>query len=101
MSGVLGTQAYIRYFDNPVSYRQGGITCSMPAGSLIGMSAFFSPKFRERELNISARILGELVHSGQVLAKGRPAGFLCSVDNWFDVSSYQESTDTDSEAEPF
>lgn len=38
MSGVLGTQAYIRYFDNPVSYRQGGITASMPAGSLVGMN---------------------------------------------------------------
>jgi hypothetical protein len=36
MSGVLGTQAYKNYFHNPVSYRQGGITASMPAGSLVG-----------------------------------------------------------------
>jgi hypothetical protein len=44
MSGVLGTQAYIRYFDNPVSYRQGGITASMPAGSLVGMDTSVHPK---------------------------------------------------------
>lgn len=36
MSGVLGTEAYKNYFGNPVSYRQGGITASMPAGSLVG-----------------------------------------------------------------
>ena len=36
MSGVLGTQAYKRYFGNPVSYTQGAITASMPAGSLVG-----------------------------------------------------------------
>lgn len=36
MSGVLGTQAYINYFDNPQDERQGGITASMPAGSLLG-----------------------------------------------------------------
>lgn len=36
MSGVIGTAAYKRYFDNPTSYRQGGITCAMPGGSFIG-----------------------------------------------------------------
>lgn len=36
MSGVLGTNGYKNYFNNPVSYRQGGITASMPAGSLVG-----------------------------------------------------------------
>ncbi|POR34760.1 High-affinity glucose transporter [Tolypocladium paradoxum] len=36
MSGVLGTQAYKQYFEHPVSYTQGGITASMPAGSLLG-----------------------------------------------------------------
>ncbi|KAL6362097.1 hypothetical protein LRP88_05581 [Fusarium phalaenopsidis] len=36
MSGVLGTEAYKQYFDNPKSYRQGAITASMPAGSLVG-----------------------------------------------------------------
>jgi len=42
MSGVLGTQAYKNYFHNPVSYRQGGITASMPAGSLVGKWTFES-----------------------------------------------------------
>lgn len=36
MSGVLGTEAYKQYFDNPQDERQGGITASMPAGSLVG-----------------------------------------------------------------
>lgn len=36
MSGVLGTNAYKKYFDNPQDERQGGITASMPAGSLVG-----------------------------------------------------------------
>ncbi|CAJ2508270.1 Uu.00g094560.m01.CDS01 [Anthostomella pinea] len=35
MSGVLGTQAYKRYFGNPISYRQGGITAFMSAGYLL------------------------------------------------------------------
>ena len=39
MSGVLGTNGYKIYFYNPVSYRQGGITASMPAGSLFGALA--------------------------------------------------------------
>lgn len=39
MSGVLGTYGYKNYFNNPVSYRQGGITASMPAGSLLGSLA--------------------------------------------------------------
>jgi MFS family permease len=39
MSGVLGTYGYKNYFHNPVSYRQGGITASMPAGSLVGSLA--------------------------------------------------------------
>jgi MFS family permease len=34
MSGVLGTKAYQNYFNNPSGTRQGGITASMPAGSL-------------------------------------------------------------------
>ncbi|KND90831.1 High-affinity glucose transporter [Tolypocladium ophioglossoides CBS 100239] len=36
MSGVLGTQAYKQYFGHPVSYTQGAITASMPAGSFFG-----------------------------------------------------------------
>ncbi|PQE12710.1 High-affinity glucose transporter protein [Rutstroemia sp. NJR-2017a BBW] len=50
MSGVLGTQAYIRYFNNPVSYAQGGITCAMPAGSLVGAlsSSYLADRFSRR-----------------------------------------------------
>ncbi|KAF8429683.1 general substrate transporter [Tirmania nivea] len=36
MSGVLGTNAYKNYFNNPLGSRQGGITAAMPAGSLLG-----------------------------------------------------------------
>ncbi|KAL3956136.1 hypothetical protein ACCO45_008982 [Purpureocillium lilacinum] len=39
MSGVLGTQAYKRFFGYPTSYTQGAITASMPAGSLVGALA--------------------------------------------------------------
>ncbi|KAG7286416.1 MFS sugar transporter [Staphylotrichum longicolle] len=50
MSGVLGTQAYKRYFNNPVSYAQGGITAAMPAGSLVGslMSSFIADKYSRK-----------------------------------------------------
>lgn len=50
MSGVLGTQAYKRYFNNPVSYAQGGITASMPAGSLLGAltSSFVADKYSRK-----------------------------------------------------
>jgi hypothetical protein len=36
MSGVLGTNAYKNYFHHPISFGQGGITASMPAGSFFG-----------------------------------------------------------------
>ncbi|KAG4424863.1 MFS sugar transporter [Cadophora malorum] len=50
MSGVLGTQAYKRYFGGPKSYRQGGITCAMPFGSLVGAlaSSFIADKYSRR-----------------------------------------------------
>ncbi|KAL2062853.1 hypothetical protein VTL71DRAFT_5925 [Oculimacula yallundae] len=50
MSGVLGTQAYKRYFGGPKSYRQGGITCAMPCGSLVGAlaSSFIADKYSRR-----------------------------------------------------
>jgi MFS family permease len=56
MSGVLATQAYRRYFHNPLSYRQGAITASMPAGSLVGslVSSFVADRFsRKAALQIS------------------------------------------------
>jgi len=50
MSGVLGTNAYQNYFGHPAGYRQGGITCAMPAGSLVGAlaSSFIADKFSRR-----------------------------------------------------
>ena len=50
MSGVLGTEAYKRYYGNPTSYRQGGITCAMPAGSLIGAlsSSYIADRYSRR-----------------------------------------------------
>jgi MFS family permease len=36
MSGVLLTQSYKDYFNEPTSFRQGGITAAMPAGSFFG-----------------------------------------------------------------
>jgi MFS family permease len=50
MSGVLATEGYRRYFDDPVSFRQGGITCAMPAGSLVGalLSSFIADRFSRK-----------------------------------------------------
>ncbi|KAL2149218.1 hypothetical protein VTH82DRAFT_8566 [Thermothelomyces myriococcoides] len=50
MSGVLGTQAYKRYFNHPRSYVQGGITAAMPAGSLVGSlgSSFIADRFSRK-----------------------------------------------------
>ncbi|KAF2871842.1 high affinity glucose transporter [Massariosphaeria phaeospora] len=50
MSGVLGTSGYKTYFGNPTGYRQGGITASMPAGSLFGAlsSSFIADRLSRR-----------------------------------------------------
>jgi hypothetical protein len=50
MAGVLGTPAYQRYFGHPAGTRQGGITASMPAGSLIGAlsSSFLADRLSRR-----------------------------------------------------
>ncbi|KAF9891860.1 hypothetical protein FE257_003345 [Aspergillus nanangensis] len=48
MSGVLGTQAYVNYFQvGGGNYKQGAITCAMPFGSLVGalMSSFIADKY--------------------------------------------------------
>ncbi|KAK3682208.1 general substrate transporter [Podospora appendiculata] len=78
MSGVLGTQAYKQYFDNPVSYRQGAITASMPAGSLVGslMSSFLADRFsRKVALQISCLlwILGSIL-----MTASQNIGMLCT-----------------------
>jgi MFS family permease len=50
MSGVLGTPAYQHYFGRPAGTRQGGITASMPAGSLVGAlsSSFLADRLSRR-----------------------------------------------------
>lgn len=50
MSGVLGTPAYKEYFGHPAGTRQGGITASMPAGSLVGAltSSFLADRLSRR-----------------------------------------------------
>ncbi|KAH8899847.1 general substrate transporter [Thozetella sp. PMI_491] len=78
MSGVLGTQAYKRYFDNPQSYRQGAITASMPAGSLVGslLSSFLADRFsRKVALQISCGlwILGSIL-----MCAAQNIGMLCT-----------------------
>jgi len=50
MSGVLGTQAYKRYFHHPRSYGQGAITAAMPFGSLVGAlaSSFIADRYSRK-----------------------------------------------------
>jgi MFS family permease len=50
MSGVLGTEAYQRYFDRPTGVRQGAITASMPLGSFFGalVSSFIADRLSRR-----------------------------------------------------
>jgi MFS family permease len=50
MSGVLGTSAYTNYFQVHGSYRQGGITASMPFGSLFGAlcSSFIADRYSRK-----------------------------------------------------
>ncbi|KAI9885930.1 MAG: MFS sugar transporter [Watsoniomyces obsoletus] len=74
MSGVLGTQAYMRYFDRPISYRQGGITASMPAGSFVGAlaSSFIADKWSRK---VAIQISGIIWIIGSILqasASGLP-----------------------------
>lgn len=78
MSGVLGTQAYKNYFDNPVSYRQGAITASMPAGSLVGslVSSFLADKYsRKVALQISCLIW---IFGSILMTAAQNIGMLCA-----------------------
>ena len=85
MSGVLGTQAYTRYFDNPQAggYTQGAITASMPAGSLVGAlgSSYIADRFsRKTALQVSCVlwIIGAIIQCASVdrgmLCAGRVVG---------------------------
>jgi sugar porter (SP) family MFS transporter len=78
MSGVLGTQAYKRYFNNPQSYTQGAITASMPAGSLVGslFSSFLADRYsRKVTLQISCVlwIIGSIL-----MTAAQNIGMLCT-----------------------
>ncbi|KAI2628191.1 general substrate transporter [Xylaria nigripes] len=86
MSGVLGTEAYKNYFNNPVSYRQGGITASMPAGSLVGSlaSSFIADRYsRKVALQVSCIlwIIGSIIQCASInvgmLCAGRVIAGLC------------------------
>ncbi|KAL2265960.1 hypothetical protein VTJ83DRAFT_5312 [Remersonia thermophila] len=86
MSGVLGTQAYKRYFGNPVSYAQGGITAAMPAGSLVGslLSSFIADRCsRKAALQFASVlwIIGSILMAASVnipmLCAGRVICGLC------------------------
>ncbi|KAI6084136.1 high-affinity glucose transporter [Hypoxylon rubiginosum] len=86
MSGVIGTTAYKRYFNNPVSYHQGGITASMPVGSFIGSltSSFIADRFsRKVTLQIACIqwIIGSIIQCAAqnvaMLCAGRVVAGLC------------------------
>ncbi|KAJ6439794.1 MFS sugar transporter-like protein [Purpureocillium lavendulum] len=78
MSGVLGTQAYKRFFGYPTSFVQGAITASMPAGSLTGAlaSSMMADRLsRKKAVQVSCIfwIVGSVV---QCTAQG--VGMLCA-----------------------
>lgn len=77
MSGVIGTQAYKRYFGFPVSYTQGAIVAAMPAGSLVGSltSSFLADRYsRKVALQISCVIwiIGSIL-----MCAAQNVGMLC------------------------
>lgn len=78
MSGVLGTEAYKRFFNNPVAEAQGGITAAMPAGSLIGalLSSFVADRFSRKwalQLSSILWIIGAVIQ-----AASQNIGMLCA-----------------------
>ncbi|KAI0399145.1 general substrate transporter [Xylaria palmicola] len=86
MSGVLGTEAYKNYFHNPVSYRQGGITASMPAGSLVGslVSSFIADRFSRKvaiQVSCILWVIGSIIQCTAInvgmLCAGRVIAGLC------------------------
>jgi len=50
ISGVIGTEQYIKYFNNPSSTTQGGITAAMPGGSFCGAlsAGFLADRFSRK-----------------------------------------------------
>jgi sugar porter (SP) family MFS transporter len=86
MSGVLGTEAYKNYFGHPASYRQGGITASMPAGSLFGAlaSSFLADRLSRRtaiQIGAVIWIIGSILQTAAngvaLLCVGRVIAGIC------------------------
>jgi len=86
MSGVLGTEAYKNYFGKPAGYRQGGITASMPAGSLVGalLSSFIADRLSRRTaIQVAAVIwiIGSILQTASngvaLLCVGRVVAGIC------------------------
>jgi len=79
MSGVLGTEAYKRYFHNPLDEKQGGVTAAMPAGSLFGalLSSYLSDRWgRKIAIQIGAVIwiIGSMSVASLLPANDRAEG---------------------------
>lgn len=86
MSGVLGTNGYKNYFGHPTGYHQGGITASMPAGSLFGalISSFLADRLSRRTaIQIAAMIwiIGSILQTSAngvaLLVVGRIVAGVC------------------------
>ncbi|KAI0439407.1 high-affinity glucose transporter [Xylaria telfairii] len=86
MSGVIGTEAYKRYFHNPVGFTQGGITASMPAGSLVGslVSSFIADRYSRKvaiQVSCILWIIGSIIQCASqnvgMLCAGRVIAGLC------------------------
>jgi sugar porter (SP) family MFS transporter len=87
MSGVLGTDAYLNYFHvGSGQYKQGGITCAMPFGSLVGAlcSSFIADRYsRVTAIQLSSLlwILGSVFMTASngiaLLVVGRVIAGLC------------------------
>ncbi|KAI9875586.1 MAG: MFS sugar transporter [Pleopsidium flavum] len=86
MSGVLGTKAYTNYFRVDGGTRQGGITCAMPAGSLVGAlaSSFIADRFsRKTAIQVAAVIwiIGSILQTAAngvaLLVVGRIVAGIC------------------------
>ncbi|KAF2673372.1 high affinity glucose transporter [Microthyrium microscopicum] len=78
MSGVLGTEAYKQYFHHPRASVQGGITASMPAGSLVG--ALISPFIADRFSRRAAIQIGGLIFvlGAIIQCSAQNIGHLCA-----------------------
>ncbi|OBT92634.1 MFS sugar transporter [Pseudogymnoascus verrucosus] len=86
MSGVIGTMAYKRYYNNPVSTVQGAITASMPFGSFFGalISSFIADRYSRRtaiQFSCTLWIIGSIIQCASngvpMLVVGRAVSGIC------------------------